>query len=188
MMTADQRMKVLKNLISKKLARDVLASYRERILGELAEDDPSRAELTHAFDNAVPADSYLVFMGFCPGADFKRRQDTRWRSLGICEFEFDSSETQIRRFSTIRVGDQIILKKREIIGKTMKLYGHGKVIGADYTAEGRRVLKMGWHADETIIEVPLMGCNSTVNLKKTATVLNEMPSEFHEWLYQAQFK
>jgi len=184
MMTTDQRMKVLKILSSSSLTRTGLEAYRERILDMLAEDDPSHAELTRAFDNAVPSDSYLVFMGFCPGADFVRRQDTRWRTLGICEFEFDQSETQVRRFSTIRVGDQIILKKREIIGKTMKLYGHGKVIGVDYTVEGRRVLKMEWHPDETIIEVPLMGCNSTVNLKKTATVLNEMPPEFHRWLYQ----
>ncbi len=46
----------------------------------LEEDDPSRSELTRAFDNATPSDSYLVFMGFCPGADFSRRQDTRWRA------------------------------------------------------------------------------------------------------------
>lgn len=188
MMTADEKNKVFKNLSSNRLARDVLAAYRERILGGLVENDPSREELTRAFDNAVPTDSYLVFMGFCPGADFKRRQDTRWRSVGICEFEFDGSETQVRRFATIRVGDQIILKKNQIRGKTMELYGHGKVIGVEYSAEGRRVLKMDWHPDEKILEVPLMGCTPTVSLKKTVAVLNAMPPEFHEWLYQGQFK
>ncbi len=104
-------------------------------------------------------------------------------ALGVCEFEYDQSEVQVRRFSSIRVGDQIILKKREVYGKTMKLYGHGKVIGVKYSPEGRRVLKMTWHPSESIIEVPLMGCNSTVNLKKTAAVLVEMPVEFHHWLY-----
>ena len=34
--------------------------------------------------------------------------------------------------------------------------------------------------------VPLMGCNSTVNLKSRETVLNEAPSEFHEWLHQGR--
>jgi hypothetical protein len=122
-------------------------------------------------------------MGFCPGADFSRRQDARWKALGVCEFEYDQSEVQVRRFSSIRVGDQIILKKREVFGKTMKLYGHGRVIGVEYSPEGRRVLNMKWHPSESIIEVPLLGCNSTVNLKKTAIVLRDMPPGFHEWLY-----
>jgi hypothetical protein len=149
----------------------------------MAQQDPSRAELELAFENATPSDSYLVFMGFCPGADFSRRQDTRWRAFGVCEFEYDQSEVQVRRFATIRVGDQIILKKREVYGKTMKLYGHGKVIGVYHSNEGRRVLKMSWNPLDSVIEVPLLGCNSTVNLRKTAIVLRDMPPEFHEWLY-----
>lgn len=183
MITAEQQLKILKILQSSSMTRTELAVYRDRIFGMLKTDDPNHADLARAFDNAVPSDSYLVFMGFCPGADFSRRQDTRWRELGICEFEFDQSEAQVRRFATIRVRDQIILKKRERFGETMKLYGHGKVVGVDYTAEGRRVLKMEWHPNQAIIEVPLMGCNSTVNLKKTSAVLKAMPPEFHRWLY-----
>ena len=183
MITAEQRLKVQKILASNSLTRTELANYRDRILNMIEVADPHRAELMRAFDNATPSDSYLVFMGFCPGADFSHRQDLRWRQLGICEFEFDESEIQIRRFAGILVGDQIILKKREIIGKTMKLYGHGKVVGVDYTPEGRRFLRMDWAATDIVIKVPLMGCNSTVNLKKTSAVLKDMPSEFHAWLY-----
>ena len=183
MISPEQKLKVLKTLASNSLTRSVLEAYRDRIISMMAQQDPSRAELELAFENATPSDSYLVFMGFCPGADFSRRQDTRWRAFGVCEFEYDQSEVQVRRFATIRVGDQIILKKREVYGKTMKLYGHGKVIGVYHSNEGRRVLKMSWHLLDSVIEVPLLGCNSTVNLRKTAIVLRDMPPEFHEWLY-----
>lgn len=39
----------------------------------LMEDDPRYAELIRAFENAVPSDSYLIFMGFRVDADFARR-------------------------------------------------------------------------------------------------------------------
>lgn len=64
----------------------------------------------------------------------------------------------------------------------MKLYGHGKVTVVYNSSEDRRVLRMNWNYTEKVLDLPLMGCNSTVNLKKPAVVLREIPLEFHEWL------
>lgn len=41
---------------------------------------------------------------------------------------------------------------------------------------------MNWSNQERIIEVPLMGCGSTVNVKSMKTVEEKMPKEFFEWL------
>ena len=182
MITLEQRLRIMSTLSAGSLSRTELTRYREQVLSRIDPIDSAIEEIERAFDNAIPSDSYVVFMGFCPGASFSRRQDLRWRELGICEFEFDSSETQIERFSSIRVGDTIILKKRETIGKTMKLFGHGRVLNVEYSPEGRRLLKMDWHPSKEIIEVPLMGCNSTVNLRKISVVSQRMPLEFHRWI------
>jgi hypothetical protein len=41
---------------------------------------------------------------------------------------------------------------------------------------------MDWSSQEEIIEVPLMGANSTVDVRDMDSVLREMPKEFFEWL------
>ncbi|MCL1043711.1 hypothetical protein L2712_18965 [Shewanella marisflavi] len=64
----------------------------------------------------------------------------------------------------------------------MKLYGHGRVNGIAYDEDQVRYLKMGWSNQEEIIEVPLMGCNSTVDIKTIEAVEDEMPEEFYTWL------
>ena len=39
-----------------------------------------------------------------------------------------------------------------------------------------------WPMGSSEIEVPLMGCNSTVDVKSREVVENEMPEEFYSWL------
>ncbi len=123
----------------------------------------------------------VAFIGFCPGGDFGLRRDGRWRKLGICEFDYDGSPIQTRRFASIRVGDRVILKKNQVRGKTMRLFGHGEVTAIDFTPEGRRFLRVRWHPDDSVIEVPLLGCNATVNVRNAAAVLDKMPEEFRRW-------
>jgi len=121
-------------------------------------------------------------MGFCPGADFSRRLDTEWKEKGICRFDYLESEHQLEKFSTICKGDLVVLKKREKFGKTMKLYGHGRVSSIAYDKNNVRYLVMDWSPQEMIIEVPLMGCNSTVDVKSIEAVEDDMPEEFYKWL------
>jgi len=126
----------------------------------------------------------IVFFGFCPGADFSRRLDTRWKELGICEFQYFESKIQVKRFATIEVGDLIVLKKRQIIGKTMRVYGYGLVTGITKDDKGNRVLKVDWSSQEQVIEVPLMGCNATIDIRDIDKVRADMPDAFFEWINQ----
>jgi hypothetical protein len=137
----------------------------------------------HIFD-LKKFDKKIIFFGFCPGADFSKRLDTRWKQLGICEFQYFESKVQVKRFASIEVGDLIVLKKRQIIGKTMRVYGYGLVTGITKDDKGNRVLKVDWSSQEQVIEVPLMGCNATIDIRTINKVRAEMSDEFFEWLNQ----
>ena len=131
----------------------------------------------------APLSKEYVFMGFCPGADFDNRQDETWMEEGFCKFDFLESEHQYRRFCDIHVGDVIILKKREKFGETMKLFGHGtvkRVIQAK--ANGKQYVRVDWVKPEIELEVPLMGCNSTVDVRSIEVVEGSMPAEFWDWM------
>ena len=41
---------------------------------------------------------------------------------------------------------------------------------------------MGWSTQKEIIEVPLMACNSTVDIRTIEQVKDVMPDEFYQWL------
>jgi hypothetical protein len=43
---------------------------------------------------------------------------------------------------------------------------------------------MNWSTQDQIIEVPLMGCNSTVDVRTIEQVEAEMPVDFFSWLNQ----
>ena len=45
-----------------------------------------------------------------------------------------------------------------------------------------RFLQMEWSAQNNEIEVPLLGCNSTVDIRTMDVVEAEMPAEFFQWL------
>lgn len=144
--------------------------------------DTDAAIVIAEIDVTSPNDKTVVFMGFCPGASFDNRLDIEWKEKGICTFIFLKSEKQLDRFNDIWPGDLVILKKRHQFGKTMLLYGHGRVRGIKHDQNDNRYLDMSWSSQEQVIEVPLMGCNSTVDIKSIEQVEAEMPPAFYSWL------
>ena len=67
-------------------------------------------------------------------------------------------------------------------GKTMKLHGYGRVKAVAYDQNNVRYLIMDWADQEEIIEVPLMGANSTVDIRTIEAVEDVMPEKFYKWL------
>lgn len=147
--------------------------------------DTDAKAVLDAINISIPPDDYILFMGFCPGADFSERQDIKWKEKGICTFDYLESEVQAARFMEVFPGDLVILKKREKFGESMKLFGHGRVKSIAYNDAGNRYLIVDWSTQDNIIEVPLMGCNSTVDIKNMDAVLKQMPDEFFSWLEQS---
>jgi hypothetical protein len=178
--------KIIEHVKSGKMSRADLVKLKRNADEKYANGDREAKEVLDAINNAAPADSYILFMGFCPDADFSERLDTEWKKKGICRFDYLISKPQLERFKTICKGDLVVLKKREQFGKTMKLYGHGRVSSVAYDENNIRYLVMEWSDQENIIEVPLMGCNSTVDIKSIETVEDEMPEEFYKWLETKQ--
>jgi hypothetical protein len=174
--------KIIDKIKGSNLSRAELQTIYENSHKALQKGDSEAQDVVKAIGTSIPQDKYYVFMGFCPGADFTRRQDERWRELGICDFYFYESEHQIERFRSILPGDLIILKKIEQFGKTMKLFGYGRVSELTNTSSGDRVLKMTWADQKEIIEVPLLACNETVNIKSPEQVDGAMPEKYWEWL------
>ncbi len=174
--------KIIKRIKSGRMSRDELVKLRLNANNEYDKGDSDARYVIDAINHAAPTDAYILFMGFCPGADFNERLDIKWKEKGICRFDFLESEHQVKKFNSICKGDLVVLKKRERFGKTMRLYGHGRVSGIAYDENNIRYLEMQWSNQEEIIEVPLMGANSTVDIKTIKAVEDEMPMEFHEWL------
>lgn len=174
--------KIIQKIIDSNLSRSDLDSIQKNARAALVKGDADAQAVIDAIGTAVPLDKYYIFMGFCPGADFTRRQDIRWREDGVCDFFFYDSEHQIERFCSILPGDLIILKKIEKFGKTMTLFGHGRVVELLNTVTGDRILKMNWSNQHEVIEVPLLACNETVNVKSPSQVDGVMPQFFWDWL------
>lgn len=175
--------KTIDRINSKELTRSELASLKENAKTKFLQGDLDAEVVLIAIEQAIPKDEYTVFMGFCPNAELANRLDTEWREKGICTFQHHDSEHQVERFNNIRTGDLIVLKKRQEFGKTMRLYGHGRVTRIENTPDGERILIVNWAAtDVEFIEVPLMGCNSTIDLKYSDQISQEMPEKYFQWL------
>jgi hypothetical protein len=159
-----------------------LIQLRINVEAKVRQGDRDAEAVLEAIDRATPSDSYIVFMGFCPGADFANRLDVAWKANGVCTFVFHESDQQSERFNDIWPGDLIVLKKRQRFGETMQLYGHGRVTGIRHDTSSNRYLEMDWSPQETIIEVPLLGCNSTVDVRAIERVEAEMSDTFFAWL------
>ncbi len=164
------------------MSRADLVKLKRNADEKYANGDIEAKEVLNAINNSAPADSYILFMGFCLNADFDERLDIEWKEKGVCRFDYLKSLPQLERFNKICKGDLVVLKKREIFGKTMKLYGHGRVSSVVYDEKNIRYLLMSWSDQKNIIEVLLMGCNSTVDIKSIEAVEDEMPEEFYKWL------
>lgn len=173
--------KILKIISEGKLSRAKLVTVREHAQQKIAKGDLDAWQVLKAVDaQAVPdLEREYAFIGFCPGGDIKNRQDMDWIAKGQCVFNFVDSTHQLERFHKIMPGDTIILKKREQFGETMILSRHGKV---KRVVEPGRVLDVDWCQSDQVIEVPLMGANSTVDIRGIATVEKEMPEQFWSWI------
>ena len=162
--------------------------------------DPTRAEEAEALLQVIheskihETKAEYVFMGYCPGGDIENALDEEWISTGFCEFGYLDSQVQMDRFFAIVPGDILILKKRSEFGKSMEIHAWGTVTatGTRKNAKetktgvqfpvGSPYLKVNWHRKE-MLEVPLMGCNYTVNIKTYDALKKEMPDEFWMWLH-----
>lgn len=177
---------LLDKIASGTYTRADLAKLRSNAVTKLAAGDMQATVVIEAIDRSTPKDHRIIFMGFCPAADFANRRDREWKDRGVCVFDYWESEVQRTRFEGIWPGDLIVLKKRHQFAKTMMLHGHGRVTGVRHDEAGRRFLEMAWSPQETLIEVPLMGCNSTVDVRTMERVEAEMPEEFFTWLGLSQ--
>lgn len=172
---------VIEKIKSGHMSRADLVKLKVNADEKYSNGDSEAKYVLDAINNAAPTDSFILFMGFCPDGNFSNRLDIEWKEQGICRFDFPESKPQLDRFNTICKGDLIVLKKRKIIGKTMKLYGHGRVSGIAYDENQIRYLEMNWSSQADEIEVPLLGCNSTVDIRSIEVVEDKMPKEFFDW-------
>jgi len=176
--------KIISKIQSGTMSRADLVKLKTNAENKVAAGELNADQVLKAIEKAVPADSYILFMGFCPEATIDNRLDREWKEKGICRFDYKDDPKQTERFQTICKGDLVALKKIQEFGKTMKLFGHGRVSGIAYDEHNTRYLLMDWSDQEEIIEVPLMACNSTVDIKTIEKVEDEMPDAFFTWLGQ----
>lgn len=172
----------IERIRSKTYSRAELTRMRTNVEGKWKQGDKDAKVVLDEIDRTEPMDDVIVFMGFCPGATMDNRLDIEWKKNGVCTFVFLDSQHQLERFNSIWPGDLIVLKKRHAFGKTMQLFGHGRVTGVQHDSEGNRYLLMNWSNQDEVIEVPLMGCNSTVDVRTIEQVEAEMPELFYAWL------
>ena len=185
----------IKRIISGKCSRSELLRIRENASNiiEMAFDNPSKENKIQAIEasEALSAcDSYMPdplssqynFMDFCPGADIKRRKDAIWREQGTCDFQLEGSAGQITAFSLQVPGDWIVLKKLEETEKTMFLYGFGKITKRLIDEKGFTYFDVNWNDQSKEILVPLMGCNSNINMKTLERVSKAMDKIFWDWI------
>ena len=116
--------KTIEKITSGSMSRSDLVNIKKNAEEKFSKGDLDARDVLIAINNAKPIDAYILFMGFCPNADFSNRLDTEWKAQGICKFDFPESEVQVERFNTICAGDRVVLKKIETFGKTMSLFGH----------------------------------------------------------------
>ncbi|MCL6272333.1 hypothetical protein M3P05_20665 [Sansalvadorimonas sp. 2012CJ34-2] len=77
--------KVINTIMSGKKSRADLISLKIRAEERFKNGDDEAKLILNAINNATPKDSYILFMGFCPGADFNRRLDTEWKKITFAD-------------------------------------------------------------------------------------------------------
>lgn len=168
---------------SGKLSRNELQQLSRNAKSKLAAGDENAESVLAAISQASCIDTEYIFFGFCPDANIDQRQDLVWRAAKHCTFDFFESQTQTDRFQRICRDDLIILKKRQDFGVTMRLYGHGRALSSARLENGLAVIDVDWSPQNNVIEVPLMGCNSTIDVRSLNTLQDkDMPDEFFDWL------
>ena len=174
--------RIIDQIASGALTRAELQTMRERAAAKLSKGDEQARTVLQTIDSAIARDHGIVFMGFCPNGELSNRVDGYWKANGLCTFDYDESLDQMTLFRSICTGDLIVLKKTEVFGQFMSLHGHGRVASTRTGSDGRRELLVDWSpAVRFASNVPMMGCQSTVNLRELRTVEGAMPPEFFEW-------
>ena len=187
----------IERIVSGKCSRSELLRVREEAsnLIKLAIDKPTQENKAKAkeADEALlacdsnmpePLSSQYNFMNFCPEGNIKRRSDIMWREQGICNFHFEEIGGQMTAFSLQVPGDWIILKKVQEKDITMALYGFGKITKRLVDKKGFTYFDVSWNDQAQEIIVPLMGCNSNINMKTLDRVKKVMDKVFWDWLSQ----
>ena len=89
--------KILQKIMSGECSRSDFLAIRNNALRLLKlEENPKRhaqvEKILAACDAYAPEplSRHYNFMGFCPGADFSRREDERWRAEGFAIFIYES--------------------------------------------------------------------------------------------------
>ncbi len=175
--------KAIERIKSGTLSREELLKYKNNAETKLAKGDKDAKSVLSALEVAVPKDTYILFMGFCPNADIKNRLDTEWKEKNICRFDYIEDSKQLNRFKTIYTGDLVVLKKvQNMKNQIMRLYGHGRVKSIAYDSDNIQYLNMDWSSQDEVIDVPLMACVSTVDIRSIERVNSVMPEEFYKWI------
>ncbi|WP_428503377.1 hypothetical protein [Roseateles sp.] len=181
--TGSRYAKTLARIQSGLMSRDELQQLGRNAKTKAEAGDHEAEEVLQALVTATCVDTEYVFLGFCPDAQFEKRQDLEWRTSGHCSFDFLEDKAQTSRFQRIVAGDLIVLKKRHEFGKTMKLYGHGRARSPARMQGGVLLIDVQWSNQAEVIEVPLLGCNTTVDVRSLEVLRTQaMPPSFFEWL------
>lgn len=165
------------------MSRDELQQLGRNARARADAGDVDAHEVLAALKHARCVELEYVFLGFCPNARLDERLDLQWREAGHCSFDFLENKVLTERFLRITPGDLLILKKRQDIGKTMRLYGHGRAASTPRQQGGILIVDVDWSAQDQVIEVPLMGCNTTIDVRSLdALRQHAMPEAFYDWL------
>ena len=159
-----------------------LAAIERRANMLIGKGDLSAQDLLDAVASAAQRDRCIAFLSFCPGGVLRNRLDVMWRKQGNCTFEFHPGNGQSEDFKKIAIGNLLVLKKVQQYGETMRLYGHGRVLGVSATKSGN-ILQVDWSMrPQHELEVPFMGCDRAVNWVETSVLQSVMPKKFWDWL------
>jgi hypothetical protein len=185
----------VERIVSGKCSRSEILRIRENAINiiEAEIDNPiekNEAKIEEATKDLLACDSNMPeplssqynFMDFCPGQEIKNRRDILWREQGTCNFDFGESEGQRTAFSLQVPGDWIILKKMNESSENMTLFGFGKITKRSMEARGFTFFDVDWNNQSQEILVPIMGCNSNINMKTLERVKKVMGEEFWAWL------
>jgi len=65
--------KVIERINSGKMSRADLVKLKRNAEDKYSSGDADAKHVLDSINSATPTDSYILFMGFCPGADFSER-------------------------------------------------------------------------------------------------------------------
>lgn len=174
--------KKIDEIKSGKYSRSELQKIKDNAVRKLNQGESEVAPVIEAVTNAVPSDRYIIFMGFCPGANIENSQYKDWMEKGVCTYDWFEDEAQTSAFEQICVNDLVVLKKQNINAQKMTLHGWGRVKSIYHNRAEKHVLSMDWSAQKEVIEVPLMGITKTVNVRALADIEDKLPEAFFSWL------